>query len=91
MSLNIDSASFKLRSGQLKSFEVVCDSGRIKTCTFCPECGSRIYHASSSGMSVKAGTLNNTSILIPTAHYWTASKQVWFQIPEGSVQYVDDG
>lgn len=90
MSLNVAPERFELRSGRLKSFEVVCDSGRTKTCTFCPDCGSRIYHASEIGMSVKAGTLDDTSSLTPAAHYWTASKQHWVEIPEGIPSYVDD-
>ena len=90
MSLNVDMDSFQLRSGQLKSFEVVCDSGRTKTCAFCPECGSRIYHLTESSMSIKAGTLDDVSALTPTVHYWTASRQHWIQIPEGVTSYVDD-
>ena len=90
MSLDVGTNSFQLRSGQLKSFEVRCDSGRTKTCAFCPECGSRIYHATEIGLSIKAGTLDNVSTLEPSAHYWTARKQGWFQIPNGSLCYVDD-
>src|SRR5438309_349607 len=69
MSLGAPSSAFQLRSGVLKTFEVRCDSGRMKTCAFCPECGTRIYHQTRSGMSIKAGTLDDTSRLKPDAHY----------------------
>jgi hypothetical protein len=91
MSLAVAPAAFKLRSGELKTFEVKCDSGRIKTCAFCPECGTRIYHQTGHGMSIKAGTLDDTSWLKPDAHYWTMRKQSWVSIPDGIVQFSDDG
>jgi hypothetical protein len=42
-------------------------------------------------MSVKAGTLDDTSDLVPDAHYWTARKQAWVTIPESTPQWLDDG
>ena len=91
MSLAVASSAFKLRSGALKTFEVKCDSGRSKTCAFCPECGTRIYHQTSNGMSIKAGTLDDTSWLKPDAHYWTKRKQSWVVVPESVPQISDDG
>ena len=32
---------------------------------------------------VKAGTLDDVSILKPTTHYWTKSAQPWVKLPEG--------
>ncbi len=90
MSLAVPSDAFKLRAGVLKTFEVRCDSGRIKTCAFCSECGTRIYHQTAGGMSVKAGTLDDTSWLKPDSHYWTMRKQSWVTIPGGVPQFPDD-
>jgi hypothetical protein len=91
MSLDVPGGAFQLRSGVLKTFEVICDSTRIKTCAFCPECGTRIYHETSNGMSLKAGTLDDTSWLKPDRHYWTMRKQAWVVIPDGVAQFTDDG
>jgi hypothetical protein len=91
MSLAVADGAFQLRSGMLKTFEVRCDSGRIKTCAFCPECGTRIYHQTGNGMSIKAGTLDDTSGLKPDSHYWTMRKQSWVVVPEGVPQFTDDG
>jgi len=91
MSLAVGEGAFRLRSGTLKSFQVVCDSGRIKTCAFCPECGTRIFHQTENGMSVKAGTLDDTSSLSPDSHYWTTTKQPWVSVPEDVAQFSDDG
>jgi hypothetical protein len=91
MSLSIPASAFELLSGNLKFFEVVCDSGRIKTCAFCPTCGTRIYHRTDAGISVKAGTLDDTSFLRPSSHYWTKRKQPWVPIPDGADTFPDDG
>jgi hypothetical protein len=92
MSLAISSDSFRLLSGELKTFTVICDSGRTKSCAFCPSCGTRIYHqVIAAAMSIKAGTLDDTSWLRPDAHYWTKRKQPWVSIPEGVRCVVDDG
>ena|ERR1700733_6911141 len=90
MSLAIRRGAFQLRSGVLKTFDVMCDSGRTKTCAFCPECGTRIYHQTANGMSIKAGTLDDTSELKPDSHYWTARKQSWVIVPDDVPQFADD-
>ena len=60
------------------------DSGREKVCAFCGECGTRLYHASggvreegSTTLSMKAGTLDDTSVVVPTSHLWTKRAQSW--------------
>ncbi len=91
MSLAVPKESFRLLSGELKTFTTVCDSGRTKECAFCPSCGTRIYHQGEADMSIKAGTLDDTSGLDPDAHYWTKRKQPWFPIPDGARSFTDDG
>ena len=91
LSLDIAKPAFQLLSGRLESFSVRCASGRSKECAFCPRCGTRIYHAGEWGVSVKAGTLDDTSQLHPEAHYWTARKQPWVEIPAGVPSFPDDG
>jgi hypothetical protein len=83
MSLIIEPTAFRLEAGQLKEFQTTADSGRRKTCAFCPDCGVRIYNATSALMAVKAGTLDDTSQLEPHAHYWTISRQPWTVLPDG--------
>ena len=57
------------------------DSGRAKLCAFCGECGTRLYHASegSGVLSVKAGSLDDTSDLVPTSHLWAKRAQPWMR------------
>lgn len=59
------------------------DSGAVTTCFFCPRCGSRIYHRDSTAgefISLKAGTLDDTSVLCLVAHLWVRRKQPWIRI-----------
>ena len=82
MSLVIPPETFALTSGELRTFEVVAYSGRTKTCAFCPHCGVRIFNRTRALYSVKAGTLDDTSWLVPDAHYWTRGKQAWTVLPD---------
>lgn len=55
-------------------------SGRRKHCAFFSECGTRLYHTGDgvhSVLSIKAGSLGDTSSLAPTCHLWTRSAQPW--------------
>ena len=52
-------------------------------CAFCPNCGTRLYHAESheSGIiSLKAGSLDDSSWLRPVGHIWTRSAQPWLPL-----------
>lgn len=44
-----------------------------------------------AGLSVKAGTLDETSDLRPDSHYWTSRMQPWVAIPEDVRRFEDDG
>ena len=77
MSLVIPPAAFRLLTGALKEWITTADSGRTKTCAFCPDCGVRIYNRTELMMSIKAGTLNDTAWLQPDGHYFTSTRQPW--------------
>jgi hypothetical protein len=55
-------------------------------CWFCTGCGTRLFHvpggAAYPNRNVKPGTLDDTSWLVPTIHFWTRSAQEWVVIPE---------
>ena len=61
---------------------------------FCPHCGTRILHrrsradddadeheSSAGDVSIKAGSLDDTSWLRPVGHIWLGSAQPWFERP----------
>lgn len=64
--------------GQLRSFTRKAHSGAIKTCTFCPDCGTRLWNGSSASpdmVTLKVGTLDNSGDVAPRGHLWVSRKQ----------------
>ena len=87
MGFRITEDQFELTKGTLKSFQRVATSGQVFTNSFCPDCGTRIYHLAerSVGMvSLKPGTLDDTSWLVASHQIFTGSAQPWVVMPEGS-------
>ena len=67
-------------------------SGSALLCDFCPSCGARLFHrreAYESDVSLKAGSLDDTSWLVPAGHIWTRSKQKWVVIPEDDLSHEE--
>lgn len=91
MSLSVRTTDFEIIQGTLKRFERSSESGRKVGAAFCPECGTRIYHEPErmmgAAINVRAGTLDDRSGLVPSAHVWVKSKQPWVVIPEGVHQF----
>jgi hypothetical protein len=65
-------------------------SGRVASCRFCGDCGSRLYHEPHANAKVtilKPGTLDDTSWLHPVGHIWTRSAQHWVAISPDAICY----
>ena len=72
-------------TGTLKEFVRISDKGNSVKGYFCSECGVRIYGKPGyveGLLSLKPGTLDDTSWLKPTAALWVKSSQKWIEIPE---------
>jgi hypothetical protein len=81
-------------SGETRTVESISDSGRTKRRLICPSCGIWIGGLPLQGTEVpdvvrvlRGGTLDDTSWLRPTTHYWTRSRQPWVVLPDGDQQY----
>jgi hypothetical protein len=78
-------ASFRLTGDEPQPLESTADSGRVKIRWVCPVCGCWLFSTGKPGDGlhrVRAGTLDDTSWLRPTMHFWTRSKQPWIMLPE---------
>jgi len=67
-------------TGALARFESSADSGNQMVRSFCPACGTPVTTAAMARpdlVGVRAGTLDNPSLLPPTAVIWTASAPEW--------------
>jgi hypothetical protein len=79
-------AGFRLTGDEPKPLESIADSGRVKVRWVCPECGCWLFSTGKPGDGlhrVRAGTLDDTSWLCPTMHFWTRNKQPWITLPGG--------
>ena len=69
--------------GELKTYDDTGDSGATVKRQFCGNCGSPVFTRVESPpgvMFIKAGTLDDTSMLKPSLHCYTKSKQDWVDL-----------
>ena len=86
LSMWVNYDDFELRLGELSFWSTEADDGSKKQCAFCPNCGTRIYHASDSSIiSLKAGSLDEKSLLQPVAHIWTKRAHDWLGLENRGV------
>jgi hypothetical protein len=97
MGIVVPEHAFRLVAGGPKVVQRPADSGRMQTRWHCPQCSSWIcgdaqpragWGFADPVRVVRAGTLDDTSWLQPTVHFWTRSKQRWIVLPE-SVQVFE--
>jgi len=84
MTMVVAADSFRIVKGTPREYHSISATGRSKLGAFCPDCGTRIYHQPEwrkGTISVKPGTLDNTSALRPQLHIWVKNKQPWVEIP----------
>jgi len=88
MSFIVADEAFQLSGGEPRPIQRMTDSGRTAIRWICPECATIICSGSKPGLPspiafrrVGAGTLDDTSWLRPTAHFWTRSAQPWVVLP----------
>jgi hypothetical protein len=87
--------AFFVAGSELKPVKRTADSGRVATTWVCPECGTWLggggkkprEPAVGGFRTVRGGTLDDTSWLQPTVHFWTRSAQTWFALPQGGRRF----
>jgi hypothetical protein len=87
LSMPVKAGSFSLTRGETQDFRRTGASGVESTYRFCGNCGGRVYGQRNSRpeiISVRAGTLDDTSWLRPIAHVYMRSAQAWERIPNNA-------
>ncbi|TDH63159.1 aldehyde-activating protein [Dankookia rubra] len=84
----------RFTGGEVQALQRPADSGRVVTRWVCRGCGTWICNGARPGTAaagslvvVRAGTLDDTAWLRPTAHFWTRSAQPWVILPEGDARF----
>jgi hypothetical protein len=91
MGMRIPADGFRLTKGSLKTFERVADSGQVFINSFCADCGTRIHNQPSKFpgvLSLKPGTLDDTSWVVPSMHVFMRSAQKWVSLPEEALRFT---
>jgi hypothetical protein len=80
LNMPVATESFRIVKGTAKSWRNIGGSGATTTSWFCGDCGGRIHGERDDwpgAMSIRAGTLDDTSWLRPLAHFYMRSAQPW--------------
>lgn len=81
---------FSIVSGEPKRIDWASDVGTQRYGLLCGDCGTRICHGmtpETSVLSLRGGTLDDTSSLAPVADIWTDSAQKWFEFSGSRLSY----
>jgi hypothetical protein len=87
----VATADFHILKGAAKGWCRASPSGAEVTSWFCSDCGARIYgerQGRPEVMNLRAGTLDDTSWLVPIAHFFTSRAQGWIQPAAGAECYA---
>jgi hypothetical protein len=90
VSLSVASSGFRIVAGTPKGFTKQGDSGRPVTRYFCPDCGSPLYTQPPlhpDRVFIKAGSLDDASVVKPTRQAWTRSRVEWAEIDPAITSY----
>lgn len=72
---------FRLLSGELKAYNKIAESGRTRTLSFCPTCGTRIHACTEDDptafFGLRVGTIRQRASLSPTVQVWCQSALPW--------------
>lgn len=73
-------------SGLLATFTYETASGATSTHSACATCFSRVFNVNTrlpGSAFLRAGTLDDSDMLVPKLHIWVSRKQPWVVVPEG--------
>ena len=89
LNMPVAAGGFRITQGQPKAWRSISPKGVPVTSWFCGGCGVRLYGeraGRAESVNVRAGTLDDTSWLVPAAHFFTrsTSAQAWVQPVAGA-------
>src|SRR3954464_4552110 len=86
LNMPVTARGFRIVQGEPKAWRYLSPRGVPVISWFCGDCGARLYgerDGRAGIVNVRAGTLDDTSWLVPAAHFFTrsTSAQSWVQPP----------
>lgn len=89
VSITIVESGFSFTTGEPARIEWTSAAGSTRRGWLCGACGSRIVQGQSPPngvLSLRAGTLDDTSWVQPVGDIWTRSAQPWVRFVDGGLQ-----
>jgi hypothetical protein len=88
----VRAADLTVIRGNLKRWSRPTDSGGRLDCTFCADCGSRLFHTSPARdtLSIKGGSLDTPPDLSGAVHIWVSRKLPGVLIPPDAAQFPEE-
>jgi hypothetical protein len=86
MNMPVATAAFLIVKGEPKGWHRLSPSGAEAASWFCGDCAGRIHGTRPSrpeSVTVRAGSLDDTSWINPAAHMFVRSAQPWLHLPNG--------
>lgn len=80
LSMGVAIAALEFTQGEPAVWTRDTESGHRLDCLFCPQCGSRLIHRRhqhEGRQTLKPGTLDDTSWVVPGRHFFTESALPW--------------
>ena len=78
-------------TGEPKSHMLTAESGVAVERLFCRDCGTPLFARNATTpalFGIKAGTLDDTSWVVPVAHIWASSAPPWACLDEALPRYA---
>jgi hypothetical protein len=80
LNMPLPAGAFRIVQGSPKGWSSTGPSGEVTTAWFCRDCSGRLYGERPSRpetITLRAGTLDDTSWLVPAVHIFMRSAQAW--------------
>ncbi|MBT8473537.1 MAG: GFA family protein [Marinicaulis sp.] len=90
LSAAIIEATFSFTEGEPSETNWTSDAGNKRYGKFCGSCGNRIVNGAKPSigiLSLRAGTIDDTSWIKPGGHIWTKSAQPWIKFSEDDLLF----
>ncbi len=90
LGLGFEAAGFET-TGQVRGYQTAGQPDESAIREFCPDCGSPLFTRYPTMVFIKAGSLDDPTVVSPTRQIWTEMAVPWSRIPDGLTSHPRNG